>query len=153
MVTGAEETARETTTAMAKRSLKAARKNFRERVGKIRAVMKFGMTVEERVCEIFSAVTKEMVRELMDDVWRAQGPAQEGQTEAVKQDLDEIKTAMQALMTKVAGLETGCQPAVATRRMNGQTGLKKVETYPDKLKKAKRDGGKKVGGEAEQPRR
>lgn len=44
-----------TTAEVIKRSLKAAKKKFRERVGKVRTVMKFGMAVEERVCEIYSS--------------------------------------------------------------------------------------------------
>ncbi|KAK6626410.1 hypothetical protein RUM43_006721 [Polyplax serrata] len=65
----------ESTAEVAKKRLKVAKKQFRDRVGKLRTIMKFGMNVEERMCEVFGIVAKEMMQDFMDDIWKGQESA------------------------------------------------------------------------------
>ncbi|KAK6637122.1 hypothetical protein RUM44_007536 [Polyplax serrata] len=95
------ENRQETTASLIKLRLKAAKKKFRDGVGKTRTVMKFDMTIEERICEIFSVVAKEMAQDMMDDIWRVK----ETRTEDVRTDLCDIKKAMEIMMAKVEKLE------------------------------------------------
>ncbi|KAK6637121.1 hypothetical protein RUM44_007535 [Polyplax serrata] len=81
------------------------KQQFRDRVEKLRAIMKFGMNVEDRMCEVFGIVTKEMMQDFMDDIWKAQESANEDKTVEIRSDLNEIKTAMQVMTDKVQKLE------------------------------------------------